>query len=163
MRDTSPFHQVEALLDRLEALGDPAVRDSARELVGQLLGLHRTALARMVETAGEDVAATWGEDALVAGVLLLHGLHPLDLAGRVQRAVAACRFPGIDLRLLNLQGAGVRLRLEADGPLDAEALQRLQARIDEAFAALAPEIESVWVQTPATRRIALPLVGRSER
>jgi hypothetical protein len=106
----------------------------------------------------------WAEDNQVAGVLLLHGLHPVGLADRVAQAVAAVRRAsgGVGLRLVQIEGAGVRLRLETNDPLDADTLHQLQARIDEAFAALAPEIDSVWVETataPPSRRIALPLAG----
>ena len=78
----------------MEELSDPQAQARTREIVQILLDLHGAALERMLTTIAEtgatgqaliDAAAS---DDLVGSVLLLHGLHPLDLE-------AACA-PGAD-------------------------------------------------------------------
>ena len=80
--------RVEALLDDLEALADPAARETALELVQALLELYGEGLARIVapsQSATTAAGAALAGDELVSHLLLLHGLHPC----RSRRACAA--------------------------------------------------------------------------
>ena len=94
--------RIEALLDELERLTPPAA-SAARELVTLLLELHGAALVRMTGRAGEELRASWADDPLVAGVLLLHGLHPVDLETRVRQAL---QTHGGDVEFLGVEGGG---------------------------------------------------------
>jgi hypothetical protein len=84
---------LEAILDRLEHLGDPAIREDARAVVTLLLRWHRDALARLVSLAaptaeGAGLLDSWKRDPLVAALLLLHGLHPDPIAESSPRRVS---------------------------------------------------------------------------
>ncbi|HEY1583094.1 MAG TPA: hypothetical protein VGF73_08350, partial [Chthoniobacterales bacterium] len=77
--------RVEELVAALEGQPNPAVREQTRELIQTLLDLHANGIERIltaVHNSGAPGAAVideLGRDQLVSGVLLLHGLHPLDL------------------------------------------------------------------------------------
>ena len=84
------IEHLEALIQDLERLPDPAARDQARELVQALLEFHGAALARLLERIagmGEPghalIAALAGDD-LVSSLLLLYDFIPLDLETRVE-------------------------------------------------------------------------------
>src|SRR5215208_5466976 len=87
---------MEALLGEIETLSDPNARSKAAEVVGVLLELYGEGLARMMEVVaeGEERERTFdafAEDELVSHLLLLHGLHPLDLETRVIMALEEVR------------------------------------------------------------------------
>jgi hypothetical protein len=82
--------RMETLLGEIEALKDPHARSKAAEVVGFLLDLYGDNLARMMEVVaeGEDrerAFEVFAGDELVSHLLLLHGLHPLDLESRATR------------------------------------------------------------------------------
>ncbi|MGI8430768.1 MAG: NifU family protein, partial [Chthoniobacterales bacterium] len=100
-RNTQEFQRrlgrVEDLIAGLEKSPDPKVREQVRELIQTLLDLHASGLERILESihsTGEPGVALieqLGCDQLVSGVLLLHGLHPLDLETRVRTALETVR------------------------------------------------------------------------
>src|SRR4029077_16995131 len=78
--------QIESLIADLDALPDPAARAAAMEAIQAVLELHGIALDRMleliVEQAGEQgpaLLASFAGDDRVGNVLMLHGLHPVDV------------------------------------------------------------------------------------
>src|SRR4051812_32405296 len=87
--------RVDALLDRIDALEDTEARATAAEALEGLLALYGEGLARMVESAaglgGEPVLRAFAEDELVSHLLLLHGLHPVDVESRVRQALQEVR------------------------------------------------------------------------
>src|SRR5277367_4493412 len=85
--------RVEALLAELGSQAGPQVAATAEELVGCLVELYGAGLAKIVRIVGSDAVsgpALMGRlagDPLVESLLLLHDLHPLPVADRVQRAI----------------------------------------------------------------------------
>src|ERR1022692_1271692 len=85
--------RVEELLAALRTSGGVKVAAAAEELVGLLVGLYGDGLAQIVTVlreqgeAGAVTLARLAEDPLVESLLLLHGLHPLDVDARVPRAL----------------------------------------------------------------------------
>ncbi|MGA8541025.1 MAG: hypothetical protein WB566_16100, partial [Terriglobales bacterium] len=81
------------LVGELEKIGDAENRASAKALVQLLLDLHAAGLERALEIvakngdAGQRVIDDLGRDPLVSSLLVLYGLHPLDLESRVVQAV----------------------------------------------------------------------------
>jgi hypothetical protein len=166
--DPPLLQEVESILDRLEHLGDPAVRADARDLIRLVLRLHGEALARLVQLtcqtpAGPALLAVWKDDPTVASLLLLHGLHPDELAVRVRRAMADVQpvadFLGVGVRVAHVEETSVRLVLTPAPEVPAPALEELQARLEAAILAQAPDIETVQFEGGLARRIGLPLVG----
>ncbi|MBX7221047.1 MAG: hypothetical protein K1Y36_13955, partial [Blastocatellia bacterium] len=82
------LQRIEVLVNAVETASDPRIRAAMLELMQTLLELHGTALERMLEIvfetgpAGRELIDRFGADHLTSGVLLLHGLHTLDLETR---------------------------------------------------------------------------------
>jgi hypothetical protein len=113
--DNAPFHgrmqRIEELIAAVQEHGNPVVRASAVELVRALLDVHRaglevilTLVARQGEP-GQAVLNSLVYDDLVSRLLLLHGLHPVNLETRIRQALDQVR------PLLRLHAADVQLEL----------------------------------------------------
>jgi Fe-S cluster biogenesis protein NfuA len=175
--ETSDFparlERLDGLLRDVERLADPAGRARTQEIVQAVLELHGTALQRFLELlaeaseAGRAILESCGDDDLVRGLLLLHGLHPQDLETRVREALddvrPNLRKHGGNVELLGVVGGLVRLRLQGscDGCPSSAAM--LHQTIEGAILAKAPDVTVVEVEGPAESadsrgRLALPLV-----
>jgi hypothetical protein len=98
--------RVEQLLDSLASPAEPQLRLHAEELVSLLLSLYGEGLARVISLVPEQVRAELAGDDLVSELLVLHGLHPVDIESRVRAVV------GDAAELVGVDAAGVaRLRL----------------------------------------------------
>ncbi len=170
------LERLDRLLQEVERLPDPA-KGRTREIVQTVLDLHGAGLERILEhlTAAGDpgraVVDTCARDDLVSGLLLLHGLHPLDLETRVRQALESVRpylrGHGGNVELLGLAGGLVRLRLEGSCDGCPSSAVTMKQTIEEAVYAKAPDVTGIEVLGLATgppvpaagpERIALPLV-----
>jgi Fe-S cluster biogenesis protein NfuA len=147
------LHRVEELILTLEKNADPASRAVARELVQLLLELHGAGLERMLEITsesgalGNEIIDRFGQDELARSLLLLHGLHPLDLASRVAEGLDSIR------PYLSSRNAGVELVSITDGAVRTRLIgsahgctaSSLKSAIEEALAKAAPDLISITV------------------
>jgi Fe-S cluster biogenesis protein NfuA len=132
---------VDALLERVEALSDPATQDLAMELVQALLAVYGEGLARIM--AGADPVS----DELVAHLLLLHGLHPVPLDERVTGALDEVRpylaSHGGGVELLGVEAGVVRLRLKGSCSGCPSSAITLKSAVEEAIHKAAPDVEAI--------------------
>jgi Fe-S cluster biogenesis protein NfuA len=143
--------RVEQLLAELGADADARVRDRAEELVRLLVEVYGEGLARIVELAGDEVVDRLTADDLVASLLVLHDLHPVDVIDRVRQALDRVRpylgshAGGVELLGVDDEGV-VRLRLEGscDGCPSSTVTVRLA--IERAIGEVAPEVTRVDVE-----------------
>lgn len=143
--------RVEGLLEQLETLPDPAVRDTATETVQALLDLYGEGLERIVDVLAENddgtLASALSEDELVSHLLLLHGLHPVPLQERVQGALDSVlpylHSHGGNAELLGVEDGMVRLRLEGSCSGCPSSAVTLKLAIEQAIFKVAPEVEEV--------------------
>jgi hypothetical protein len=142
--------RVEELLEHLAAHGDPAVARTAEDLVAALMEFYGTGLARMAALlsgrSGSPLEALL-DDELVAGLLVLHDLHPDDLARRVQRALRAADASATEVTALDADAGVLRLRQEGGSGCGCGSGAGRE-RIEEAVACFAPEITSVAFEEP---------------
>ena len=148
------LRRVEALIDTVQRTADPSVRAATQELVEAILDLHGAGLDRILEIVSgvaDDGAALLGRftrDELVASVLLLHGLHPVDFDTRVhetvERLAPSLRSQGGSIELLGIEGGVVRLRLSRSGH-GCSGSSALQHAIRAAFYEAAPDVERLEV------------------
>jgi Fe-S cluster biogenesis protein NfuA len=143
--------RIEALLGELRSHADPRVTQGVEEAVGLVARIHGAGLARVLALAGDDGAflARLAADELVASLLVLHGLHPLDLPARVEAALDGVRpyvhSHGGEVELVALDEATgtvhVRMLGSCDGcPSSSVTLERaVRQAIEEA----APEVSRV--------------------
>ncbi|HZR98258.1 MAG TPA: NifU family protein [Chloroflexota bacterium] len=143
--------QVAALLAAVEALPDPAARSTAAEAVQGILELYGEGLARILASAsqagGEALVEALAADELVSHLLLLHGLHPLDVETRVRRALEEVRpylaAHGGDVALVSVENGVARLRLAGSGNGCPSSAVTLKRAVEEAVLQAAPDLEGV--------------------
>lgn len=142
--------RVEALLEEVEALGDPAA-GMATELVGAMLDLYGEGLGRIVSGLADaghgGLPPAVAEDELVSHLLFLHDLHPVDLDTRVREALGEVRpyleSHGGNVELLSTEGGVVRLRLEGSCSGCPSSAMTLKLAIEDAIYKIAPEVEAI--------------------
>jgi Fe-S cluster biogenesis protein NfuA len=156
------MRRVESLIESLEKLSNPAARVVARELVQTLLALHGAGVERMMEiarqTESEAAITAWGCDDLVGSLLLLHGLHPVNLEMRARQALdqvqPLLRCHGGELTLVAVVDGRVRVRLQGTCGLSSAELEH---SLEEAFAQIAPDVQIIEVENTDTPRLPIPL------
>ena len=139
--------RVDALLERAEALPDPAARDVALDLVQALLEVYGEGLARIMARAN-GLAPGLADDELVAHLLMLHGLHPVPLADRVTQALDEVRpylaTHGGGVELLGVTEDGVaRLRLKGSCSGCPSSAVTLKSAVEEAIHKAAPDVADI--------------------
>ena len=168
---------IESLIGALEALPDAAARTVAMEAIQAVLELHGAALGRMLELmreqAGEQggaLLASLAGDDRVGNVLMLHGLHPVDTATRVEQALDSVRpylaSHGGNVELLGVDAGVVRLRLEGSCKGCPSSAATLRTAIEEAITAFAPDVLDVVAEgvsqpppRPGAGLVPLPMIG----
>lgn len=151
--------RLEALLGQLQSHGDPAAAALAEEALGLVTKLYGGGLARVMEIAasihtggGTGILDRLIDDDLVASLLVVHGLHPLDLTGRVQRALDKVRpylgSHGGDVQILGVDEDDGSVRLKMLGSCDGcpSSALTLELAVEQAIRGAAPEIVRIDVE-----------------
>jgi Fe-S cluster biogenesis protein NfuA len=165
------LQKVEELVRAVEAGSDPHARASAVELVQTLLELHGAGIERMLEmvfdAAGGELIDRIADDEAVSGLLLLHGLHPLDIETRVAQALDRVRpmlhAHGGDVELLGVREGVVQLRLQGSCNGCSSSAATLEQAIKEAVYEAAPDVVALEVEgvTPPPAPHALVQLARA--
>jgi hypothetical protein len=163
------MRRVEALLAILERQAAPAAHAAAQELVQTLLAFHRDGLIRLIEAMrplpdGDAFLTDAARDDVIGGLLLLHGLHPVEPESRIraalQRVEPTLRISGAAVELLEVAGGSVTLRLQVASP---DAVAVLQTFVEDVVNDAAPDLTAIVFDGAAAprgnARIALHLVG----
>jgi Fe-S cluster biogenesis protein NfuA len=148
--------RIEALLDELGEYDNPAVTGRVEELLASVVGLYGAGLERIVELLaergdGEGIIRELATDDLLANLMILHDVHPDDVATRVQAALDRVRpylgshaggieFLGVDERGV----AQLRLQGSCDGCAGSAAT--VHTAVERAVLEAAPEVLSVEVE-----------------
>jgi len=173
--DARAFHsklqRLEELLREAEELPDPTARECMRQVVRAVLDLHATGLERLIDRMGPTALDECAGDDVIAGLLLLHGLHPLDMEARVLQALDQVRpylrSHGGGVELLDITDGVVRLRLEGSCDGCPSSAATMAQTVEEAILANAPDVTAVEVDgmadlTPAGTNgrplVALPVL-----
>jgi Fe-S cluster biogenesis protein NfuA len=146
--------RLEALLERIEALPDGGARSTATETIQALLDLYGEGLARIMEyVAGQDgpgggaLLERFAGDELVSHLLLLHGLHPVDVEVRVRRALEEVRpylrSHGGDVEMLGVEGGVAHVRLKGSCNGCPGSTLTLKTAIEEAIQKAAPDLDGI--------------------
>lgn len=154
--------RVEQLLDQLDGVADGPARETATALVQALLELYGEGLARVVEHVAErddgTLARALADDDVVAPLLLVHGLHPVPLEGRVHGALAEVRpyleSHGGGVELLGIEEGTVRLQLQGSCSGCPSSAVTLKHAVEDAIHKAAPDVVEI-VAEDAPREPAL--------
>jgi Fe-S cluster biogenesis protein NfuA/nitrite reductase/ring-hydroxylating ferredoxin subunit len=148
--------RINALLDA-SASGGVVARERAEELVRLVADLYGSGLERTLSILYElgrlddEALAALAADDLVSSLLLVHDLHPYDVATRVEQALDSVRpylgSHGGDVELLSVGEDVVRLRLLGSCDGCPSSSVTLKLAVEGAIEAAAPEIVRVDVDT----------------
>lgn len=144
------------LVGELDKISDPESRASAKALVQLLLDLHAVGLERVMDIiakngdSGQHAIDDLGRDPLVSSLLVLYGLHPLDLESRVAQAVEKVqprvRKGGGELELLGIENGVVSLRLHVNGHGCGSTKSTLKAMVEDALYEAAPDLNKLLIE-----------------
>lgn len=148
------IERIAELVRRLDSEADArTARAHARELVEAVMDLHGEALERILQRLrgageeGQELVESLAADPVIASVLLLYGLHPLDFESRVRRAIENTRTTlsayGSEAELIGSAGGALRIRVR--GVDNAFTARTVKSAIEEAIYALAPDAASLTV------------------
>lgn len=165
MADKKEFQQslekIEALVRVIESSADSNIRASAIELMQALMDLNSAGLERMMEITfdsgdqGGEIIDSFARDDMVSNLLLLYGLHPLDMESRVLQALDKVRpylrSHGGDVELLSITDGAVRLALQGSCDGCASSAMTLKLAIEEAIYEAAPDIIALEVEGVVTQ------------
>jgi Fe-S cluster biogenesis protein NfuA/nitrite reductase/ring-hydroxylating ferredoxin subunit len=148
--------RVQELTARLEGIADPAVRASAEELVSALIELYGEGLERIFAAlddsggTGAEVRERLAEDGVVASLMLIHDLYPVDLEDRVVEALDSVRpymeSHGGNVELLGIEDGVARIRLEGSCEGCPASASTLELAIKQALDEAAPDLEGLLVE-----------------
>jgi Fe-S cluster biogenesis protein NfuA len=149
--------RIEEILASLRSQAGETASAAAEELVRLLVGLYGDGLSHIVAAlrdggeAGQAMLDTLAADPIVEGLLLVHGLHPLDVDARIQRALDRVR-PYLGSHAGGVQYLGVseegtaRLRLEGSCHGCPSSTVTVRLAIEGAVQEAAPEVTEVVVE-----------------
>jgi Fe-S cluster biogenesis protein NfuA len=146
------IQRIEELIRKFEDSADPNTRADARLLVQAIMEFHGAAVDRMMEIIVEDAAtpdneppvfASFARDELVSSLLLLYGLHPVDLETRVAHALdkvrPILRAQSGNVHLLRIEGGDVHLKFEG------KAAAHLKNAIEEEIHKAAADVTAIHI------------------
>lgn len=143
--------RIQALVEEMEALPESA-RLKMADLVQRLLDIYGEGLARMLEIIARESDAATGirtiqalaADDLVSHLLMLHDLHPIDVAERVEKALEEVRpylqSHGGDVELLGIEEGVAHLRLIGHCSSCPSSTITLRTAVEEAIRKTAPDL-----------------------
>jgi Fe-S cluster biogenesis protein NfuA len=144
------------LVGELENIADPEARASAKALVQLLLDLHGAGLERVMEIvakndeSGQRTIDDLGRDPLVSSLLVLYGLHPLDVESRVAQAVERVRPQvrkgGGELDLLRIEAGVVRLQIQVTGHGCGSTGKTLKKLVEDVLYEAAPDMNRLIIE-----------------
>lgn len=152
--------RIDALLTASSS-GGAVARERAEELVRIVTDLYGAGIERFMEILYEngrlddELLEALAADELVAGLMIVHGLHPFGVEERVERALENVRpylgSHGGDVELLSVTEDGtVRLRLLGSCDGCPSSSVTLKLAVEGAIEEAAPEIVAIEVETPTT-------------
>jgi Fe-S cluster biogenesis protein NfuA len=153
----SQIESIDKMVRALEDAKDPVLRTNAKDLVQALMALHGACLERMLEVvghsaeSGKSIIDTFARDGVVKSVLLLYGLHPVDVKTRVLEALEKMR-PSMRLHAGTVSFVGideegmVTLRMEGKSEGCGSSASALKQAVEQAIYEAAPDISGIIME-----------------
>ena len=147
--------RIDELVLKLETGADADVRDTAKELLQALMAFHGAGLERLLSLVrdgggGQAMLDQFTRDELVRSLLLLYGLHPVDVETRVLEALEKTRpylrSHGGNVELVGVEADGtVRLRMQGSCHGCPSSAVTLKLAIEQAIRDAAPDVTEILV------------------
>lgn len=113
--------RLQGLIDQIQSQSNPAARALLQDCLHSLLAFYGEGLSRILRCVqasgnhGAPILERLLQDSAVSGLLLIHGLHPIPLETRLQKALDKVRpylqSHGGSIELLSLEDEIARVRL----------------------------------------------------
>jgi len=167
------LQRIEELVHTIESSADPNTRAGAIELMQSLMELNSSGIERILSIvfesgpAGGELIDEIARDNEVESLLLLYGLHPLNIEERVLLALEKVRpylqSHGGNVELLGVREGVVRLRLQGSCNGCASSAMTLKLAIEEAVYEKAPDLAALEVEgvVEETKPPAFVQLGRT--
>ena len=165
----------EKLLQEISTAVDGETQAKIHDLIRLLMEYHAAGLERLLDLVWESgpagqqfIDGPLVKDDLVSSLLLLHGLHPLDLATRVNQALEQVRpymrSHGGGVELLEITPEGV-VRLRLDGTCHGCPSSRITLKfaVEKAIYAAAPDAAGLEVEGGSEQPDLRPWIFRIPR
>ena len=149
--------RIEVLLGELRASAPPDVAEKVEEVVGLLVELYGAGLERILEIVNEDVDTAaplltrFTDDKFIESLLVLHGIHPVDVDTRIESALDKAR-PYLGSHAGGVEYLGVdengvaHLKLEGSCHGCPSSTVTVKLTLEQAIAEAAPEVLRVEVE-----------------
>src|SRR5262249_15026007 len=144
---------------RIEDILEESGGGPAEELVRLLMQLYGAGLERILEIVkGSEYANRFADDKLVASLLLLHDLHPVDADTRLRNMLERLEGSfGSHFLLECIENNIARIRVEKNGKPLPPGIGEV---IERAALGVAPELEGVQIEgVPAEPLVQIDLTG----
>ena len=142
--------RVEELLEELGSAADPTVHQRAEALVSLLVEFYGAGLERILalvarEPSGDLIVRRLAQDDLLAGLFVLHGLHPVPVEDRVHEALQGLRpqLGGTRVALIGINDDGVAHCELSVGGCGSAPLDVAKASVEKAILDVAPEVVTI--------------------
>ncbi|MDB5173810.1 MAG: nfuA 2 [Phycisphaerales bacterium] len=150
------MRQLDELLQDVETISDPAARAKTGRIIQGLMEFHGAGLNAIFERlarageAGRSVIDELARDELAGNLLLLYGLHPLDLETRVKAALEKVRpylaSHGGNVELLGISEEGVvHLAMRGSCHGCPSSAVTMKTSIEQAIYDNAPDVSAIQV------------------
>jgi len=150
------MQDIERLVQRVQSFEDENARATALDLLRALMDVHGAVLSRVMEMAvnggeaGRALLAELCSDPLVSPLLVLYGMHPLDMetrvAGAIDKIAEDLRSRGGSVELLAIADTTVRLRLQVNGGGCGSSAEVVKGMVEQAIYEAAPEVLSIQLE-----------------
>lgn len=154
--------RIQELVEQIEAQPNPAARTLLQECLQATLAFHGQGLSRMLQVVadagpgGKIIVERLIHDEAVRGLLLIHGLHPVDLETRLREALAKVRpymeSHGGNVELVSLAGDVARLRLQGTCQSCPSSAVTLELAVRNAVEEACPDLMGFEVEGAAPAR-----------
>ena len=142
--------RVQELTAQVDALPDLAARGLADELAAAIVHLYGEGLERIFAALDPEVRAQLTEDGVVASLMLIHGLYPVDVETRVREALDSVRpyleSHGGDVELLGIEDGVARLKLSGSCSSCSASQTTLEHAVEQALREQAPDLLGIDVE-----------------
>jgi len=155
------------LVERIQELPDLAARELAQECLHSVLELYGSGLARvlqLLQNAGESarpILDALVRDKLIRSLLLVNGLHPVDLETRLREALEKNRpymqSHGGNVELLSLENGVARLRFNGTCKTCPSSTVTMELAIRSAIEEACPDLVGLELEGAAPVPQPVPL------
>lgn len=156
--------RIQELVKQIEAFPNPAIRSLLAECMEAVLTLHGTGLERIFEyldtpdEPADKIKQRLLEDDFIKGLLLIHGLHPDDLATRLHRALEKVKpymdSHGGSVEVISLKEGVAKLRLQGSCDGCPSSATTLELGIKQAIEEECPDLLDLQVEGIADNPLA---------